>query len=465
MTPHDYADQDACGLADLIRRGQVSPEEVETCARRAITALNPVVNAVVAVDPPGVPFLCKDLVALSDGARIVCGSRLAPGLQGTVTSAITARHHAAGLVTLGRTATPELGFSVVTEPVATGPVRNPWRADRAAGGSSGGAAAAVACGMVPMAHANDGGGSIRIPAACTGLVGLKPTRGRISLGPGHRSILFGLGVEHAVTRTVRDCAALLDATQGPAVGDPVVLPAPVRPDSEEVGAPVERLRIAVTSSAWNGAAVAPDIADATIAAARLCESLGHVVAEASPRFDADALDRANLRLWTGSIAYAVDKIAAATGRVPGPETLERATLACYEHGRRVSAADLFEADDLINAVSRQIGAFFAEWDVLLTPTVARPPPLHGCLGGDAAAWSAEAWTAALFDFAPFTAPFNATGQPAVSLPLGLDSSGLPAGSQFVARFGREDVLLRLAASLEEARPWRDRRPPIWAGAL
>jgi amidase len=477
MNLHDYANEDACGLAELIRRGDVSAAEVETAARAAIAALNPTVNAVIEIEPAapgrplpdgrfrGVPFLRKDLVAQAAGALNECGSRLAEGLRAKVTSELTHRHDAAGLVTLGRTATPELGFSVVTEPVATGPVRNPWQPDRTAGGSSGGAAAAVASGMVPMAHANDGGGSIRIPAACTGLVGLKPTRGRVSLGPGHGSVLLGLGIEHAVTRTVRDCAALLDVTHGPAIGDPFVLPAPVRPYAEEVGAPVERLRIAVATDAWNGADVDADVVAATQAAARLCEALGHDVAEAAPSFDVEAFDRANLRLWTGSIAYAVDKIAAATGRQPEPDTLEVATLACYEHGRRVTAADIYEADDLINAVSRKVGGFFADWDVLITPTVARTAPPLGLLSGAAPGWTAESWTAAIFAFAPFTALFNATGQPAISLPLGWAADGLPIGVQFVGRFGREDVLLRLAASLEVAHPWIDRRPPLWAGAF
>lgn len=476
MRLDEYAAQDACGLAALVRRGEVQESELEEVARAAIAAVNPAVNAVVEISPRrasrvfpgsgafrGVPFLRKDLLIQEAGVLSECGSRLARGFRATVTSELARRQDAAGLVTLGRTATPELGFSVMTEPLVSGPVRNPWNLDRGAGGSSGGAAAAVAAGMTPMAHGNDGGGSLRIPAACCGLVGLKPTRGRVSVGPGHGSVLFGLGVEHAVTRTVRDSAALLDVTCGPADGDPFLLPVSSRPYAAEVAAPVERLRVAFTTVAWNGAAVMGEVAEAVTAAARLCEALGHAVEEASPEVDAAAFGAANMRLWTGSIAYAVDKIAAATGRAPGLDTLEGATLACYEFGRRLSAADIYAADDAINAASRRVGGFFADWDVLLTPTVAETAPRIGTLNGAAAGWTAESWTAAIFAYAPFTALFNATGQPAISLPLAMSSDGLPIGLQFVARFGREDVLFRLAASLEEAAPWSGRRPPVWAG--
>ncbi|MGA0532819.1 amidase [Hansschlegelia sp. KR7-227] len=476
MRLDEYAAHDACGLAELVRRGEVESRELERAAREAIAAVEPAVNALVEIFPEradralaegpfrGVPFLRKDLLAQEEGALNECGSRLARGLRAAVTSELVRRQDAAGLATLGRTSTPELGFSVTTEPLASGPTRNPWSLERGAGGSSGGAAAAVAAGMVPMAHANDGGGSIRIPAACCGLVGLKPSRGRVSLGPGHGGVLFGLGAEHAVTRTVRDCAALLDATHGPGEGDPFVLPPPSRPYAAEVGAPVERLRIGFTGAAWSGAAVAPEVADAVVAVAHLCESLGHVVEEASPEVDAELFRTANMRLWTGSIAYAVDKIAGAMGRGPGPDTLEAATLACYEHGRRLSAADIYAADDAINFVSRRAARFFAEFDVLLTPTIASVAPPVGALSGAKPGWTAESWTDAIFAHAPFTALFNATGQPAVSLPLAVDPKGLPIGLQFVARFAREDVLFRLAASLEQAAPWSSRRPSVWAGA-
>jgi amidase len=477
MTLDEYASHDACGLASLIARREVSCGEVAAAALAAIAALNPRLNAVIETFPEratearpqgpfqGVPFLRKDLLIQEEGAAVEFGCRLARGYRAVATSELALRHRRAGLLTLGRTTTPELGFNVVTESVLNGATRNPWNLERSAGGSSGGAAVAVASGMTPMAHANDGGGSIRIPAASCGVVGLKPTRGRVPVGPGRGSVLLGLGVEHGLTRTVRDSAALLDATHGPLAGDPFRLPTIARPFAEEVGAPLACLRIAVSAKAWSGAPVEVEISDALRRGAALCAALGHEVVEASPSFDVEAFDDATLRLWTASIAFAVGRLARGFGRSPDLNTLERCTLACYDHGRSLSAVDLYEAEDVMNRVSRQVAAFFENHDVLLTPTIAQRLAPIGALDQNAAGMNARDYAQAIFAYAPFTAVFNATGQPAISLPLAQDSEGLPVGLQFVARFGDEALLLRLAASLEEAAPWADRRPAAWAGAL
>lgn len=476
MTLEEYSRLDACALADLVRRGALAPHEPAEAALLAIATLDPSLGAILETFPErarttplrgplaGVPFLRKDLILQEQGVTIEFGSRLAAGMRGGATTALARRQDEAGLVSLGRTTTPELGFSVTTESALCGPTRNPWDTERSAGGSSGGAAAAVASGMVPLAHANDGGGSIRIPAGCCGLVGLKPSRGRVSPGPGRASILFGLGIEHAVTRTVRDCAALLDATLGTVPGDPYAIPPPVRPYAQELGAPTGSLRIAVTAEAWSGVPVDPQVADAVRAVARLCEGLGHHVDECRPRIEAENFDAANLAYWCASTAFAVRRIAAATGRIPGPDTLEPQTLACYEHGLSLSAADLFVAEDTLNRIARQVAGLFAEWDVLLTPTIARRTAPLGAFAEAAAKGSARAWSDAIFAYAPFTALFNATGQPAISLPLAEDVDGLPIGIQFVARPGDEAVLFRLASDLEEARPWIARHPRIWAGS-
>lgn len=381
-------------------------------------------------------------------------------------SELALRHQRAGLVTLGRTTTPELGFNATTENVKDGPTRNPWSLNHSAGGSSGGSAAIVAAGAVPAAHGNDGGGSIRIPAGCCGIVGLKPTRGRVSLGPDHGTVLLGLVAEHALTRTVRDNAAILDATQGASPGDPYVVAAPTRPYLQEVGAPVGRLTIAYTKKAWTGVDVDPEIAAAVDRTAMFCSVLGHDLIEAAPKVDAEAFSLATQNIWCSFVALGIEGLSVATGRKPGPETLEASSLACLEYGKSLTAVDLYRADDVMNRVSRDVAKFFGSCDVLLTPTIAqRTLPIGAALlNSNAADLTAEKWVRQIFTYAPFTSLFNTTGQPAISLPLEQDSDGLPVGMQFVGRFGEEALLFRLAASFEEAKPWKDRRPAIWAGS-
>jgi amidase len=468
MNIADYLEYDGLGLAQLVRDGQVSAPELASCMTALIDQWNPHINAVLEVfadadaivaAPPGhapfsgVPFLIKDLVIQAEGRLCEMGSRLAAGLVAPADSDLMTRFREAGLLTLGRTPTPEMGYNVATETLQAGICRNPWDLSRSPGGSSGGAAAVVAAGIVPLAHANDGGGSIRIPAACCGLVGLKPTRGRVPIGPGAAEGLSGLGIEFAVTRTVRDAAALLDSVQGPGVGDPYVIPPPRQPYGLCLQQAPGPLRIGFSTQAWSGVPVDPEIRTALLDIARSCEALGHQVDEARPALDAEAFAQANTDLWSASIAHWVEEICAATGRPADHSTLEQATLAVHEHGLSLSAVDLLHAEDVFNRVNRDFGRFFTDYDLLLTPTTAQLPWLIGQQASEGGNYTARSWTDHVFSVAPFTAVFNCTGQPAISLPLRRSQSGLPIGIQFAAGYGREDLLLSLAALFEQVMPW------------
>lgn len=477
MKLDEYARYDGLGLAALVRSGEVSPGELAETAQKAIDTVNPKLNAVIARIEPrppagdrsapffGVPFLIKDILLHAEGVACDVGSRLAVGsFVSPHDTDLMQRFKAAGVVTLGRTNTPEFGFSITTEPVLYGPTRNPWDTGRSPGGSSGGSAAAVAAGIVPVAHANDGGGSIRIPAASCGLVGLKPTRGRTPTGPEFGQPLHGLGIEHVVTRTVRDCAAMLDAVQGPGVGDPYVIAPPVRHYADEVGAPTGRLRIAVSFSGMMNAKIDDPVRSEVMRVARHLESLGHEITEASPVFDETTFHSANFTYWCGFLASGVLGVAEQNGRKPSRETLEATTLACYEHGASLKLTDLETADALANVVCRSVAPFFNQYDVLLTPTTTGAALPLGFSNADDPKFGARGWYEHLFTYAPFTALYNLTGQPAISLPLGVDANGLPIGMQCVARLGAEDLLLRLAAQLEESLPWSGRRPAVHVAA-
>ncbi|WP_437668883.1 amidase [Sorangium sp. So ce131] len=471
MKLSDYAERDATGLAQMIAAREVSAEEVQRAAREAVEQVNPALNALVGdlfdaplsceADGPfrGVPFAIKDLAIHAAGVPTRLGSRLTgPGIPFPHDTELMARFRRAGLAAIGRTATPEFGFNASTEPVAGGPTRNPWDVARAAGGSSGGSAALVAARALPVAHANDGGGSIRIPAGWCGLVGLKPTRGRTPPGPDFDEMLSGLAVEFAVTRTVRDAAALLDAVQGAGVGDKYEIGPPSRPYSKEIGAPPGRLRVAVTTRSWSGSPVDPEHVQAAVAVGRELASLGHVVEEASPPLDWEAFLRSQLTIWTCFVAHGALTLSEALGVPLGPEVLEATTLASVEHARRLTAIDVYNANQLCNTARRAVAAFFQHHDVLLTPTVATPPPPIGYLDANDARLGALGWLEKLFDVIPFTPLFNVTGQPAMSLPLGQTSCGLPIGVQLVGRYGDEATLFQLAAQLEQALPWQQRRP-------
>ncbi|MGE0121092.1 MAG: amidase [Dongiaceae bacterium] len=473
MNLGDYARHDGLGLAALVRKREVSPRELCRLALDGVAAVNPRLNAVIETFPErvpasddvppgpfaGVPFLVKDF-PIEAGVRGEMGSRLAAGFAPDRDSEIMTRLRVAGLVNLGRTAASELGLAALTASVHAGITRNPWDPARSTAGSSGGAAAAVAAGIVPIAQGGDGGGSIRNPASFCGLVGLKPSRGRISLAPDEGYPYSGMTVVFALTRSVRDCAALLDAVAGPAVGDPFEIPAPARPWLEETARPAGRLRLAFTARAWSGLPVDPEVARATAATAAACERLGLAVTEAAPAFDYDAFLAAQIDLWCAHTAASIDAVARALGRAPSEANLETTTWAVYRAGKEMSASRFLAAEAVYNEVTRAVAPFFRRHDVLLTPTnTALPLPL------DRHDLNAPGATVRdLFDhLAPietFTALFNATGQPALSLPLHWSRAGLPIGMQLVGRFGDEAALFRLAAALEQALPWRERRPAV-----
>ena len=473
----DFASLDATAQAELVRKGEVAPAELVDAALARLERVNPRLNAVVTpmaesaraaaagplADGPfrGVPFLLKDLQAMAAGVRYTAGSRLLADFTAPLDAEIVQRHRGAGLVVIGKTNTPEFGILPVTEPALFGPANNPWDTARTTGGSSGGSAAAVAAGIVPMAHGNDGGGSIRIPASCCGVFGLKPTRARITLGPLVGDVMNGLVVDHALTRSVRDSAALLDATCGPAPGDPYMAPPPARPFLDEVGADPGRLRIAWTVEAPIEAEVHADCRAAVRDAARLCEELGHHVTEASPPVSGEELYGAFLTVWAAGVSAGVEMTAATTSRALAEGLLEPLTAGLHAAGARVPAPRYLGAVAVLQRMARVTAAFFLAHDVLLTPTLARPPIRHGELRQDEGD-AMEALRRAA-EFVPFTGLFNATGQPAMNVPLHWNGEGLPIGVQFAGRYGDEATLFRLAAQLEEARPWAGRTPPLWAG--
>lgn len=480
MNLSDYTNHDALGLAELIASRQVSAAEVSAAALQAIELINPRINAVVEswsdetpepsgpVPAPfaGVPFLIKDLAITMKGRRNELGSRLAAGIVADADSTLMSRFREAGLVTIGRTSTPEFAISTTTEPLATGPTRNPWNTDRSAGGSSGGAGAAVAAGLVPVAHATDGGGSIRVPAASNGVFGLKPTRGRVSNGPAVDEVWSGLAVQFAVSRSVRDSAALLDAVQGGGIGEPYCIAEPERSYRSEVGRDPGTLRIGLLLHPLNGLRTASGVVAATQDAARLCESLGHRVEEVSLDLGMswDGFVHANAQFWTANTAAWIDAVAAATGRAVDGTTLEPATLAAYAYGRRASGLDLLGALHVRNLVTRSVGRFFTQFDILLTPTLPDLPPPLGTYNKGQESVDGLQWVERVFNQSPFTALSNVAGVPAMSVPLSNDpDSGMPIGIQFAAGFGREDRLFRLAAQLETALPWSGRKPDVWAG--
>ncbi|MFB7594054.1 amidase [Streptomyces sp. NPDC056160] len=478
MKVTEYVKFDAVGLADLVARGEVTPAELEAAAREATRAVDPRINAVVETWPTddepapgsaplaGVPFLIKDIGVTMAGRRMELGSRLAAGLVARADSFLMRRLRRAGLVTFGRTATPEMAYSNTTEPALYGATRNPWDPERSAGGSSGGAGAAVAAGVVPLAHATDAAGSIRIPAACNGLFGLKPTRGRISAGPDFDEVFNGLAVQGCVSRTVRDSAALLDQIRGPEPGDPYFAQEPARPYAEEVTRHPGSLRIGVLGQAWGGHRTTVPVTDALSRTVRLLESLGHRVqeTEAGLGVDWEEFVLAGARQWTANLTAQVDELAAALGRPVDSTTLEPPVLASYHYGQRVGGAQFVSALAVRNRVARSLAQYFDAYDLLLTPTLPDLPVPLGTHAEGAEALDGLGWLRRLFDLSPFTTVFNVAGTPAMSVPVTADTgTGLPVGMQFAAGYGREDRLFRLAAQLEQASPWRERTPVVWAG--
>lgn len=470
----EYESYDAMGLAELVRQGEVTPEELLDTAIASVEARNPALNAVVmkmydearsriAAGLPqgplaGVPFLLKDLGALYKGFATTFGSRFYRDFIPDHDSTLVSRYRRAGLVIFGKTNTPEFGLTVTTEPKLYGPCRNPWDLTRTSGGSSGGAAVAVAVGMVPAAQASDGGGSIRIPAACCGLFGFKPTRARIPSGPEVGEGWNGLSTYHAITRSVRDSALLLDIAAGPSPGDPYHAPATEGPFLDELGKPPGRLRIAFTTMPPSGVTVDPRCAAAVLDAGRLCEALGHKVEEASPDVDGEAFQKAMSVIIDANTAAMLDARAETVGRQPGLEDVEYITWRSAKSGREMPAAQLVQAIQAIHRTGRQMARFFQSFDVLLSPVLVQPPVPLGFLNTQTE--DVKAYVNSLFQFFGFTGLFNATGQPSMSVPLYWSDENLPIGLLFSGRFGEDAMLFRLAAQLEQARPWRDRRPVV-----
>ena len=462
--------QDATALAALVRKKEITPLELVEDAIGRIEAQNPLLNAVITPmydlaraaarstlpDGPftGVPFLLKDVLAPYAGARMTLGARFFRNFIPDHDSELVSRYKKAGLIVIGKTNLPEFGILPTTEPEFFGPTRNPWNTDYSSGGSSGGSAAAVASRMVPMAHGSDGGGSIRIPASCCGIFGLKPTRARITMAPDVGDLVSGLISEHALTISVRDSAALFDATAGSLLGDPYWAPPIERPFVQEVDTEPKRLRIAFTAELPGGVPVHPDCISAAKDAAKLCAELGHTVEEAFPGIDGDAVSRAFSVMWCASIASLVKMLGLKK------EQVEPLTWGLYELSSANDAASYLIASQTLQRAARTVAAFFGKYDVWMTPTLAKPPLPLGSFDpqpDNPIAGFIEAGT-----YAVFTPLANATGQPAMSVPLFWSGDGLPIGVHFLGRFGDEATLFRLAAQLEVARPWKNRIPPVCA---
>ncbi|MDQ0463681.1 Asp-tRNA(Asn)/Glu-tRNA(Gln) amidotransferase A subunit family amidase [Caulobacter ginsengisoli] len=468
MNQADYLAQDATGLADLIKRREVSAGEVLEAAIARMAEVNPKINAVTLdlsdqaraatpADGPlsGVPYLIKDLGAHVAGTSTSGGSRLFQDVVQPADSAIVSAYRKAGLVIFGKTNTPEFGLEPVTEPEAFGPSRNPWNLDNTPGGSSGGASAAVAGGIVPAAHASDGGGSIRCPASCTGLFGLKPSRGRVSFAPANEG-WGGFSIQHAVTRSVRDSAALLDAVCKPVAGDPYWMTPPERPYTQEVGRDPGKLRIGFFAGSFSAADIDPECAAAVHAAAKLCESLGHEVVEAKPDADFAGARAAAGQVIAPSIAATLEIEGRRRGRPVELGEVEGLTLALAKQGEGVPASAYIQAIQTAHAFGRAVARYFETYDVLLTSTMGRPPVPVGWLRGG----PREQYVDRLFSFMSNTQAFNITGQPAMTVPLAWSQGGLPIGLQFVGRMGDEAGLFRLAGQLEQAAPWGDKRASL-----
>jgi amidase len=467
--PDEFAALDGLGQAELVRKKQVTPLELINAAIARVEKRDPAINAVItktfeqarqrASEPlaagpfAGVPFLIKDLEALK-GVRLTYGSNFFKGNVAAHTSEVIARMEKAGLVVIGKSSTPEFGLLPTTEPKLFGPTKNPWDLAHSPGGSSGGAAAAVAAGLVPLAQASDGGGSIRIPASCCGLFGLKVSRGRNPEAPGVKE--DGLSVVHCVSRSVRDSAALLDATRGPTPGERWWVAPPERPSAQEVGAPAGKLRIGFRLTDFAGHKVHPDCAAAVQSTATLCAELGHHVEEAEPKFDGQAFGDAFLVLWAAVAGRVIKGVKKVFGSKLKEDAFEPWTWRLAEIDSRHTPSDVSLAwgGPLQNA-NLELVRFMTTYDLLLTPVLGRPPVKTGELDQTKSTDEIIAWLQAYCAFTPVA---NATGQPAMSVPLYWNAEGLPIGSHFIARHGDEATLLRLASQLEQARPWAKRWP-------
>jgi amidase len=468
----DYEQYDALGLANLVKQGKVTPAELLESAIERVEARNGAVNAVtmklydygrkaIADGLPagpftGVPYLLKDLGAYLAGVKMTRGSKFfADTPPSTFDTEHVKRLKKAGLVIFGRTNTCELGLSLTCEPQLHGATKSPWDVTRISGGSSGGAAASVGARMLPMAHASDGFGSIRAPAACCGVVGLKPTRGRNTFAPATGEGLGGCSTEHAVTLTVRDTAALLDATAGVGPGDPYTAPPPPRPFLSEAQAERKQLRIAYTTVAPNGAPVGTEYLKALAETVVFCKDLGHNVGEADPE-----IDRADVVPTFLTLAAVNTMVNLGThptaGRTARKGEVENVTWGTAQRSEKITSADYVRATQTMHRLGRQMAAFHANYDVLLTPGLGTLPPKLGWI--DMMLEDVDEYWRRVFTFSPFTVWFNLTGQPGLMLPLGRSTTGFPIAVQLVGRYGEEGTILSLGAQLEKARPWFDRKP-------
>jgi len=491
----DYGEYDALGLAELVAKKEVEPAELLEEAISRIERLNPQLNAVIrdlyerarneckdelpAGPFRGVPFLLKDLHMELGGELLQWGSRMYRGWRPRENSELVNRFLAAGVVVAGKTNTPELGILPVTEPAAFGPTRNPWDPTRTSGGSSGGSAAAVASRMVPFAGGGDGGGSIRIPASCCGLFGLKPSRGRTPAGPLETELWNGFAIEHVLTRSVRDSAAMLDATSGPLVGDTHYLPKPTRPFARELGKDPGKLRVALGTDPLLPSRVHPDCVSAAEETADLLRELGHEVVRAAPRLDSHAFARNFLIVVSAQTAGDIRTAERRVGRKAQLPDFEKRTWLSARMGDAFTASEYVTAVSELQEMARQVHLFLEDFDVILNPTVSQPPQPHGFLGPNRTQQVLEEAmlrlpvgrvvkktpvfdqaAADVFSFIPWTPVYNVTGMPSMSVPLYWNARKLPVGSMFTASFGDEATLFRLAAQLEKARPWADKRPPV-----
>ena len=471
----EFAFVDAIDLATLVRTKQVKPLELVDAVITRIERLNPSLNAVVtpmyeqarrrAQEPfpegplSGVPFLLKDFLAEYAGVRMTEGSRFLQDFVPDEDSELVKRIKRAGLITVAKTNTPALACGPTTEPELFGAAHNPWDLNRTTGGSSGGAAASVSAGIVSIAHGNDAGGSIRIPASCCGVFGLKPTRGRNPLGPFFGDIFSGFVAEHVLTRTVRESAAFLDAASGPDIGDPYPTLPPDRPFLQEIGAHPGRLRIAYSGKTALGTPLDPDCSAALQDAVALCSELGHEVVEDSPDFDGEELWQGFVKVGAAGFAWVVDDWARRIGRTPTESDFESFVWAYTMRDRQISAPEYLMIIQDLQKISREIARFHQKYDIWLTPTLGQPPVNLGHFifteGDDPIEMRRR-----MAEFSPFTFITNSSGQPSASIPLYWNDKGLPIGVHLAARYGDEATILRLSSQLEEARPWKDKRPPV-----
>jgi amidase len=477
MKVSEYIELDGTDLAHLVSTKQVKSEELADVAIAAIESVNDQLNALAGplFDPPlshsrsgpfgGVPFGIKDLGLTAEGVRQVAASQLLlRAAPATRDSDLMTRFREAGLATVALTTCPELGFNSNTGSRLVGSTSNPWDPSRSAGGSSGGSSALVASRALPIAHANDGGGSIRIPASYCGLVGLKPSRGRITTGPDHGDWIMGMAIEFVVSRTVRDSAGVFDAVHGSTLGERFVLPQPElslgRAARDGLGD--RKLRIAVLDHRFNGGDIDERNRTAVHEVAKVLEDMGHIVEWDAPTFDQAAYDEAALKSWSSYLGYLVDDITATEGITATLENAQQATLACADYGKSFPASKMHAVEFIYNRITRDVAKFFTQYDVLLSPTTAYPNIPLGQINQDDPSHTAHTWYNAVFEPCPFTQLFNVTGNPAITLPLTESDNGWPIGMQFAGKYLDEKTLFQLSGDLEQAMPWAGRRPRVIA---